>query len=34
MHYESDNIEIAISNETKEIIEEDFDIILQKYQKA
>ena len=34
MHSKSDNIEILISNETDEIIEDLFNSILQRYQKG
>ena len=34
MHFQSDNIEILIGNETDEIIEELFDSLLQRYQKG
>ena len=33
MHTRSDNIEIMMSNETYEIIEELFESLLQRYQK-
>ena len=34
MHSKSDNVEIMIGSETKEIIEELFESLLQKYQKG